>query len=82
MVPLPGSPAASSGADVYLSVSTKRAGELKGEATSAGHEKAIIAHGFEFGLSASSAIGSGKATARRQYKNLVVYKDLDRRRPR
>ncbi|MEO6363356.1 MAG: type VI secretion system tube protein Hcp [Caldimonas sp.] len=65
------------GADIYLSVRTKRAGDLKGEANSPGHEKEIVAHGFQFGVSASSAIGSGQATARRQYKHLVVMKRLD-----
>jgi len=65
------------GADAYLSVRTKRAGELKGEASAAGHEKAIEVHGFQFGVAASSAIGSGAATGRRQYKHLVVKKRLD-----
>jgi len=69
------SPAA--GADAYLSVRTKRAGELKGEVSAKGHENSIDVHGFEFGVAASSAIGSGQATARRQYKHLVVMKRLD-----
>jgi len=65
------------GADAYLSVRTKRAGELKGEVSVKGHENAIEVNGFEFGVAASSAIGSGQATARRQYKHLVVTKRLD-----
>jgi len=65
------------GEDAYLSVRTKRAGELKGEVTASGHEKWIEVHGFEFGVAASSAIGSGQATGRRQYKHLVVVKRLD-----
>ena len=65
------------GADAYLSVRTKRAGELKGEVSAKGHENWIEVNGFEFGLAASSAIGSGQATARRQYKHLVVMKRLD-----
>jgi type VI secretion system secreted protein Hcp len=65
------------GADAYLSVRTKRAGELKGEVSAKGHENAIEVHGFQFGVAASSAIGSGQATARRQYKHLVVVKRLD-----
>jgi type VI secretion system secreted protein Hcp len=77
MVPLPSDLPASGGADVYLSVRTKRAGEIKGEANSPGHEKAILAHGFQFGVSSGSAIGSGQATARRQYKHLIVIKRLD-----
>jgi type VI secretion system secreted protein Hcp len=66
-----------SGSDAYLSVRTKRAGELKGEVSAKGHENAIEVHGFQFGVAASTAIGSGQATARRQYKHLVVVKRLD-----
>ena len=69
--------APAAGADAYLSVRTKRAGELKGEVSAKGHENSIEVHGFEFGVAASSAIGSGQATARRQYKHLVVTKRLD-----
>jgi len=69
--------APAAGADAYLSVRTKRAGELKGEVSAKGHENSIDVHGFEFGVAASSAIGSGQATARRQYKHLVVIKRLD-----
>jgi len=64
-------------ADIFLAVKTKRAGSLKGESTAKGHVDEIVVNGFDFGVSASSAIGSGKATARRQYKHLVVYKNLD-----
>ncbi len=74
---LPLSNAPAGGADIYLSVRTKRAGDLKGEANSKGHENAILANGFQFGVSAASAIGSGQATARRQYKHLIVTKRLD-----
>ena len=70
-------PAPAAGADAYLSVRTKRAGELKGEVSAKGHENSIDVHGFEFGVAASSAIGSGQATARRQYKHLMVTKRLD-----
>jgi len=70
-------PAPGAGADAYLSVRTKRAGELKGEVLAKGHEHSIEVHGFQFGVAASSAIGSGQATARRQYKHLMVVKRLD-----
>jgi type VI secretion system secreted protein Hcp len=65
------------GADAYLSVRTKRAGELKGEVSAKGHEHSIEVRGFQFGVSAASAIGSGQATARRQYKHLLIVKRLD-----
>ena len=64
-------------ADAYLAVRTKRAGELKGESSANGHEKSIELHGFQFGVASGSAIGSGAATARRQYKHLLVKKRLD-----
>ena len=70
--------APAAGADAYLSVRFQKAGELKGEASAKGHENAIEVHGFQFGVTASSAIGSGQATARRQFKHLVVTKRLDR----
>jgi type VI secretion system secreted protein Hcp len=69
--------AAGSAADIYLSVRTKRAGDLKGEANSKGHTNAIAAHGFQFGMSSGAAVGSTQATGRRQYKHLVVMKRLD-----
>jgi type VI secretion system secreted protein Hcp len=60
--------------DVYLSVQTKRAGKLKGESRVAPHADDIIVHGWSWGVSASSALGSSQATGRRTYKNLVVLK--------
>lgn len=64
-------------ADVFLSVKTKRAGAVKGEAVAKGHDTHIVLDGFHFGVRASSAIGSGQATARRQYDSLRVVKRLD-----
>jgi type VI secretion system secreted protein Hcp len=63
--------------DVYLSVQTKRAGKLKGESRVAPHADDIIVHGWSWGVSASSALGSSQATGRRTYKNLVVLKRID-----
>lgn len=70
-------PASASGADVYLSVRTKRAGDLKGESGAKGHEAAILAHGFRFEVTSGAAIGTTQATGRRQYQHLVVMKRLD-----
>ena len=64
-------------ADVYLSVKTKRAGVVKGEASNKGHETDITLDGFHFGVRAASAIGSGQATSRRQYDLLRVVKRLE-----
>jgi type VI secretion system secreted protein Hcp len=74
-VPLADTPATF--ADVFLFVKTKRAGAVKGEAVAKGHDTHIALDGFHFGVRASSAIGSGQATARRQYDSLRVFKRLD-----
>jgi type VI secretion system secreted protein Hcp len=68
---------AGSGADTYLYVKTARAGKIVGESESHGFEGDIRLHGWNWGASATSAIGSGKATGRRSYKNLVVLKRVD-----
>lgn len=68
---------AGAGADVYLSVKTKRAGVIKGESNAADHKDAIVIHGWSWGVAASSAIGSTQATGRRSYKNLMVCKRVD-----
>src|SRR5205085_924350 len=72
-------PAAGAGAgcDIFLLVQTKRAGKVKGEASSPGHENEIVVAGWSWGLSAGSALGSGQATARRSYKHLTVFKAID-----
>jgi type VI secretion system secreted protein Hcp len=64
-------------ADMYLSVQTRRAGKVKGESTSPGHEEEIIVHSWNWGLTASSAIGSTQATGRRSYTHLTVNKNID-----
>lgn len=68
---------ASTGADVYLHVQTKRAGKVKGEATSAGHEDDIVLKGWTWGVSSTSALGSTQATGRRAYRGLTVIKQID-----
>jgi type VI secretion system secreted protein Hcp len=65
------------GSDVFLRVQTKRAGKVKGEATAPDHENDIVVSAWSWGMSAGSAIGSGKATARRSYKHLTVFKAID-----
>ncbi len=65
------------GADVYLAVRTKRAGEVKGESRAAGHEDEIIVHSWNWGIAAGNAIGSTQATSRRSYRNLEICKRVD-----
>jgi type VI secretion system secreted protein Hcp len=68
---------ASDGSDIFLHVQTKRAGKIKGEATAPDHENDIVVASWAWGLSAGSAVGSGKATARRTYKHLTIRKRID-----
>ena len=68
---------ASDGSDIFLHVQTKRAGKIKGEASAPDHENDIVVASWAWGMSAGSAVGSGKATARRTYKHLTVFKGID-----
>jgi type VI secretion system secreted protein Hcp len=70
-------PAASSHSDIFLSVQTKRAGKVKGEAVNPGHEDDIIVKGWHWGVAATSALGSAQATSRRAYKALTIVKQID-----
>ncbi len=65
------------GADVYLHVQTKRAGKVKGEVVTPGHNDDILVVAWQWGLSASSALGSKQATGRRSYSALTVHKYID-----
>ena len=69
--------APSSQSDIFLSVQTKRAGKVKGEALHPGHEDDIVVQGWNWGVAASSALGSAQATGRRSYKGLTVVKQID-----
>lgn len=77
---MPASPASllpGSDSDIFLHVQTRRAGKVKGEANTAGHEDDIIVRTWSWGVSAPTAVGSSQATARRAYKNLSIVKSLD-----
>jgi len=64
-------------ADVFLHVQTARAGKIKGEATDPKHTDDIEVAGWQWGLTASSALGSTQATSRRSYSALTVIKRVD-----
>ena len=65
------------GADIFLSVKTKRAGAIKGESAAADHVDEISVDSWTWGVAASSALGSTQATSRRSYSHLVVCKQID-----
>jgi len=66
-----------SGSDIFLAVQTKRAGKLKGEASAPGHVDDIEVRSMTWGVSSPTAVGAVAATARRQYKHLVIVKGID-----
>ncbi len=70
-------PAGGGSADFFLHVQTKRAGKVKGEAVAPGHQDDIVVTGWNWGLSAGSALGNTQATARRSYSALTVVKGID-----
>jgi type VI secretion system secreted protein Hcp len=78
-VQMPSLAAAAGGgsADYFLHVQTKRAGKVKGEAVSQGHQDDIVVSGWNWGLTAGSALGDTQATARRSYSALTVHKGVD-----
>jgi type VI secretion system secreted protein Hcp len=63
--------------DIFLRVQAKRAGRLKGESVSPGHEDDIEVESWRWGVQASSALGSTQATARRSYSGLTIVKRID-----
>lgn len=65
------------GSDIFLAVQTRRAGKIKGEAVSPGHEDEIVVRAWNWGVSASATAGGTQQTARRVYKGLTVVKEID-----
>jgi type VI secretion system secreted protein Hcp len=63
--------------DVFLDISTRRAGKIKGESTTAGHVEDIDILGWRWGVAANTAIGATQATARRVYRHLELSKGVD-----
>jgi len=74
---VPSNASLAGGSDIFLNVRAKRAGKVKGEATSPGHEDDIVIQSWHWGVAASSAIGSTQATGRRSYRGLTVVKLID-----
>lgn len=63
--------------DTYLHLQTKRAGKVKGECITPGHQDDIAVRTWSWGVTAPTAMGSVQATARRSYKNLTFVKGTD-----
>jgi type VI secretion system secreted protein Hcp len=67
--------------NVFLKITTQRAGIIKGEAKHAGHVDDIDIDDFRFSIDSPSAIGGAGATGRRLYSNVRVLKLVDKSTP-
>ena len=67
----------SGSSDIFLLVQTKRAGKIKGEAATVGHEDEIIISSWRWGAQASSDLGASGQAVRRSYSGLTVTKSID-----
>jgi type VI secretion system secreted protein Hcp len=65
------------GADMYLDLTLKRAGKVKGESKAGGHKDDIVVVGFNWGVGAPGDAVAGQSTGRRSYRQLVILKRLD-----
>jgi type VI secretion system secreted protein Hcp len=64
-------------ADMYLDLTLKRAGKVKGESVSPGHQNDITVSGFAWGVGAGGDAVAGQSTGRRSYRQLTITKQLD-----
>lgn len=68
---------AGSSVDMYLDLTLRRAGKVKGESVSVGHKDDIAIRGFSWGVGAPSDAVAGQQTGRRSYRSLTLLKNLD-----
>lgn len=68
---------ATSSVDMYLDLTLKRAGKVKGESVAVGHQDDIVIRGFSWGVGAPSDAVTGQKTGRRSYRSLTLHKSLD-----
>jgi type VI secretion system secreted protein Hcp len=79
-------PTGQKSADMYLSVRSARAGDIKGESLAKAHADEIVVHGWTWGMSqqvAAASPGGGGGSAnqagkRRSLQTLTVFKRLDK----
>lgn len=64
-------------ADMYLDLTLKRGGKVKGEALASGHADDIVVQGFTWGVGAAGDAVAGAQAGRRSHRPLVLTKHLD-----
>jgi len=83
---MPSAVGTSTGADMFLTVRSARAGDIKGEAAATDHSDEIVVHGWTWGMTqqvaAAAPTGGGgsarQAGQRRSLRPLTVFKRLDK----
>jgi type VI secretion system Hcp family effector len=63
--------------DIFVTLTTDKAGAVKGESTDADFFAALEITGFSWGMSSASSASTGQATGRRQHKPLKLYRNID-----
>jgi type VI secretion system secreted protein Hcp len=77
---MPATPPHTSGTqfvDMFVSITTKEAGVLKGESSDSNHKGEIQVSGFSWGMASPTDVTSGAASGRRQHKPLRIFKTID-----
>jgi len=64
-------------ADMYLDLTLRRGGKVKGESLASGHADDIVVSGWSWGVGAAGDAVTGQQTGRRSYRHLVIQKGLD-----
>ena len=63
--------------DIFLALSTKRAGKIKGECSVAEHKEEIEVRAWRWAITGGGAVNSAQATARRTYTAMTITKGID-----
>lgn len=63
--------------DMFVKLTTDKAGVVKGEAADSTHAGEIEITGWAWGMASASDASTGLATGRRQHKPLKLYKNID-----
>jgi type VI secretion system secreted protein Hcp len=63
--------------DIFVTLTTDKAGPVKGESTDTDFLGALEITGFSWGMLSPSSASTGQATGRRQHKPLRLYRNID-----
>lgn len=63
--------------DIFVTLTTDKAGAIKGESTDTDYLGALEITGFSWGMASASSASTGMATGRRQHKPLKLYRNID-----